>query len=432
MPVRLHHRDPDFGPAFAELIARRREEAEDVRTAVAAIIADVRLRGDAALVELTERFDRVRLAPDSLRVAEPEIDAAVAACVAEDLRALELAAGRIRAFHERQKPADLAWTDALGVRLGLRWTAIEAVGIYVPGGRAAYPSSVLMNAIPARVAGVERIVMTVPAPGGTISPLVLAAARLAGVDEVWRVGGAQAIAALAYGTERIRPVDKIVGPGNAYVAEAKRQVFGQVGIDAIAGPSEVVIVADGKQRPDWLAADLLAQAEHDPKAQSVLITDDARLADAVAAEVDRQLAALPEPSVARASWEEQGAIIVVGSLDDATALVDRLAPEHLQLMMDTAEEFAARVRHAGAIFLGAYTPEVIGDYVGGPNHVLPTSRTARYASGLAVHEFLKRTTLLGCPPQACAQLVPAAVRLARAEGLEAHARSVELRLGNEH
>ncbi len=431
MPVRLDHRDPGFEAAFAELVARRREEAADVRAAVAEILERVRREGDAALVALTGRFDRLRLRPEELRVQPAEIEAARAACDPDDLAALEFAAGRIRAFHERQKPADLDWTDGLGVRLGLRWTPLEAVGIYVPGGRAAYPSSVLMNAIPARVAGVGRVVMTVPAPGGELSPLVLAAAALAGVDEVWRVGGAQAVAALAYGTESIRPVDKIVGPGNAFVAEAKRQVFGRVGIDSIAGPSEVVVVADGRQRADWIAADLLAQAEHDPLAQSILITDDPALADAVAAEVERQLGELSRPEVARASWQDQGAILVA-PLERAPELVDRLAPEHLQIVLEpaAAESFATRVRHAGAIFLGAFTPEVIGDYVGGPNHVLPTGRTARYASGLSVYDFLKRTTLLGCPPEACAALVPAAGRLARAEGLEAHALAVERRLGS--
>jgi len=432
VPVRLDHRDPGFETAFAELVGRRREQAADVRAAVTEILEQVRREGDSALAALTERFDRLRLQPHELRVRPAEIGAALAACDRDELAALEFAAARIRAFHERQRPADLDWTDDLGVRLGLRWTPLDAVGIYVPGGRAAYPSSVLMSAIPARVAGVSRIVMTVPAPGGELSPLVLAAAALAGVDEVWRIGGAQAVAALAYGTESIRPVDKIVGPGNAFVAEAKRQVFGRVGIDSIAGPSEVVVVADGRQRPDWIAADLLAQAEHDPLAQSILITDDADLADAVAREVERQLGELSRPEVARASWQDQGAIVVVGSLDDAVGRVDRLAPEHLQIVLDpaAAEAFAARVRHAGAIFLGAFTPEVIGDYVGGPNHVLPTGRTARYASGLSVYDFLKRTTLLGCPPAACAALVPAAGRLARAEGLEAHALAVERRLGS--
>ncbi|GBD44480.1 Histidinol dehydrogenase [bacterium HR40] len=430
--LRLDRRDPGFEVAFAELVARRREESEDVRAQVAAILAEVKRRGDAAVVEFTARFDRLPLTAEGLPIGAAEIEEAIASCAPEDLDALALAASRIRAFHERQRPTDLAWTDGLGVRLGLRWRPLEAVGIYVPGGRAAYPSSVLMNAIPARVAGVERIVMTVPAPGGELSPLVLAAARLAGVDEIFRIGGAQAIAALAFGTERIRPVDKIVGPGNAYVAEAKRQVFGHVGIDSIAGPSEVVIVADGHARPDWVAADLLAQAEHDPRAQSILITDCPALADAVSAEVERQLGELAHPEVARTSWREQGAIILVARLEEAVPLVDRLAPEHLQLVLedDVAEAFAAQVRHAGAIFLGAYTPEVIGDYVGGPNHVLPTGRTARYASGLSVYDFLKRTTLLGCSPAACAELVPAAARLARGEGLEAHARAVELRLGN--
>jgi histidinol dehydrogenase len=428
MALRLEASAPGFAGAFAGLVERRRDAEADVRDAVAAIIDDVRRRGDAALVELTRRHDRLALAPDELRVGADEIEAAMAHCPEPQLAALRLAASRIRAFHERQLPADAAWRDGQGVELGLRWTAIDAVGLYVPGGTAAYPSSVLMNAIPARVAGCRRLVMTVPAPDGVLDSLVLAAAQTAGVDEVWRVGGAQAVAALAYGTERIRPVDKIVGPGNAWVAEAKRQVFGRVGIDMIAGPSEIVVVADASADPAWIAADLLSQAEHDARAQAVLVTDDAALGDAVEREVERQLRSLARAETAAASWRDQGAVIVLASLDDAPAIVDRLAPEHLELMVGAPARLAARVRHAGAIFSGSLTPEVIGDYVGGPNHVLPTGRTARFASGLSVLDFLKRTTLLACDAAAFAALAPAAAVLARAEGLEAHARALELRL----
>ncbi|MFO1068327.1 MAG: histidinol dehydrogenase [Geminicoccaceae bacterium] len=428
MPLRLDAREPGFAAAFAQLVDDRRDAEADVRDAVVAIVADVRRRGDAALVELTRRFDRVAVDADGLRVTPAEIDAAVARCPADQVAALELAAARIRAFHERQLPADSGWTDAQGVRLGMRWSAIDAVGLYVPGGTAAYPSSVLMNAIPARVAGCRRLVMVVPAPNGVLNPLVLAAARLAGVDEIWRIGGAQAVAALAYGTEHILPVDKIVGPGNAYVAEAKRQVFGRVGIDMIAGPSEIVVVADGDNRADWIAADLLSQAEHDPRAQAVLLTDSAAFADEVARAVDRQLQSLQRAETAAASWRDHGAIVVLRDLDAAVELVDRLAPEHLELAVAEPEALAARIRHAGAIFMGPLTPEVIGDYVGGPNHVLPTGRTARFASGLSVFDFLKRTTLLGCDAAAFAALAPAAAVLARAEGLEAHALALDRRL----
>jgi histidinol dehydrogenase len=428
MAQRLDAAAPGFAAALTALVERRRDAEDDVRDGVAAILAAVRAEGDAALVELARRFDRVALTPAALRIAPAEIAAAAASCPPEQIAALRFAADRIRAFHERQLPEAASWQDEAGVRLGLRWTAIDAVGLYVPGGTAAYPSSVLMNAIPARVAGCRRLAMTVPAPDGLLSPLVLAAAAIAGIDEVFRIGGAQAIAALAYGTQSIVPVDKIVGPGNAYVAEAKRQVFGRVGIDMIAGPSEIVVVADVTADPAWIAADLLSQAEHDPLAQAVLITDNAALADAVEREVERQLQSLRRAETAAASWRDQGAVIVVEKLGDAVAIVDRLAPEHLELLLAEPEAIAGRVRHAGAIFIGPYTPEVIGDYVGGPNHVLPTGRSARFASGLSVLDFLKRTTILGCDAGSFAKLAPAASVLARAEGLEAHALAVERRL----
>ncbi|MEK0081705.1 histidinol dehydrogenase [Benzoatithermus flavus] len=427
----LDQKQAGFADAFRALVEGRREETADVRAVVAEIIAAVRAEGDAAVLRFTERFDRLKLAAGGLRFSAQELAAARAACSPAALDALGLAAERIRAFHERQLPQDDAYVDARGVTLGLRWRPIDAVGLYVPGGTAAYPSSVLMNAIPARVAGVQRLVMVVPTPDGAVNPLVLAAAGIAGVDEIYRIGGAQAVAALAYGTAAIAPVDKIVGPGNAYVAEAKRQVFGRVGIDMIAGPSEVVVVAEPVADPAWIAADLLSQAEHDEKAQAILITDDRIFAERVAAAVEAQLAALERGSIARASWQAHGAIIVVNRLDEADRLVDALAPEHLELIGPRAEALAATIRHAGAIFMGAFTPEVIGDYVGGPNHVLPTSRTARFASGLAVYDFLKRTTLLGCDPASFRALAPAAAVLARAEGLEAHALAVERRLGGE-
>lgn len=425
----LDRRDAGFDAAFRALVEGRREETRDVRAAVAEIVAAVRAEGDAAVLRFTERFDRLRLEPGSLRVSAGEIAAARAACSPEALEALELAASRIRAFHERQLPQGDSYVDAAGVRLGLRWSPIDAAGLYVPGGTAAYPSSVLMNAIPARVAGVKRLVMVAPTPGGAVNPLVLAAAEIAGVDEIYRIGGAQAVAALAYGTATIAPVDKIVGPGNAYVAEAKRQVFGRVGIDMIAGPSEIVVVAEPVVSPEWVAADLLSQAEHDTKAQAILITDDRAFAGRVAEAVAGQLAALERGAIAGASWEAHGAIIVVPGLEGVDRLVDALAPEHLELIGPRAEGLAATIRHAGAIFTGAFTPEVIGDYVGGPNHVLPTSRTARFASGLAVHDFLKRTTLLSCDAASFRALGPAAATLARAEGLEAHALAVLRRLG---
>ncbi|MCS6879413.1 MAG: histidinol dehydrogenase [Geminicoccaceae bacterium] len=429
MPLRLDTRDPGFAAAFDRLVESRREERGEVREEVAAILARVRDQGDAALLEFTRRFDRLALPPSELRIPPRRLAEARDRLDPELRAALELAAARIRAYHERQLPADLDWRDELGVQLGLRWQPIEAVGLYVPGGTAAYPSSVLMNAIPARVAGCRRLVVTVPTPEGKVNEAVLAAAAIAGVDEVYRVGGAQAIAALAFGTETIAPVDKIVGPGNLWVAEAKRQVFGRVGIDALAGPSEVVVVADDSADPAWVAADLLAQAEHDERAQAVLLTDDAHLAEAVAAEVERQLARLDRAAIARASWQAHGAILLLRTLEEAPALVDRLAPEHLQLCVREPAALAARVRRAGAIFLGHHTPEVIGDYVGGPNHVLPTGRSARFASGLSVFDFLTRTTLLGCSEEALRALAPSAIALARAEGLPAHARAVALRLG---
>jgi histidinol dehydrogenase len=428
MTTRLDATAPDFPARFEALVQSRREAEDDVRDQVAAIIGAVRRDGDAALVELTARLDRLALTPERLRIGAEEFAAATALVEPETLQALTLAAGRIRAFHERLLPEPVRHRDPLGVELGQIWTAIDAVGLYVPGGTAAYPSSVLMNAIPAKVAGCRRLVMVVPTPDGITNPLVLAAAKLAGVDEVYRIGGAQAVAALAYGTATIAPVDKIVGPGNAYVAEAKRQVFGRVGIDMIAGPSEVVVVADTSADPSWIAADLLAQAEHDERAQAILVTDDRDLAIRVEAEVARQLATLERRAIAAASWERHGALITVPSLAAALPVIDALAPEHLELAIRDPAPFAARVRHAGAIFLGALTPEVIGDYVGGPNHVLPTSRTARFASGLSVHDFLKRTTVLGCDATSFQALGPAAARLARAEGLGAHARAIELRL----
>ncbi len=429
MPLRLDMRSSDFKPAFEALLAMKREASEDVDHAVQAIIAAVIAQGDEALIELSQKFDRVDLAALGLRVTPEEIEAAVAAAPADAVGALRLAHERITVFHERQKPQDLRFTDPLGVELGWRWTPpVEAVGLYVPGGTASYPSSVLMNAAPAKVAGVARLVMVVPAPDGKINPLVFAAAQLAGVDEIYRVGGAQAIAALAYGTKTIAPVAKIVGPGNAYVAAAKRRVFGTVGIDMIAGPSEVLILADKSANPDWIAADLLAQAEHDSAAQSILITDDATLASAVEAAVTRQLAELPRKAIAEPSWRDYGAIILVAALPDALPLADRLAPEHLEIMAADAEGLASQIRNAGAIFIGAHTPEAIGDYVGGSNHVLPTARSARFSSGLNVLDFMKKTSILKCTPESLAVLGPAAIALGKAEGLDAHARSVQMRL----
>lgn len=428
MPAFLSTSEPGFERAFAALLGQKREAAADVEAEVAGIIADVRARGDAAVIACTERFDRLRLTPATLAVAEAEIDAAVAAVDRADRAALELAAERIRAFHVRQMPADAFWTDPEGASLGWRFTPVAAAGLYVPGGLAAYPSSVLMNAIPARVAGVERLEMAVPAPEGRINPLVLLAARLAGVSRVWRIGGAQAVAALAWGTATIPPVDKIVGPGNAWVAAAKRQVFGRVGIDMIAGPSEILVIADPGNDPDWVALDLLAQAEHDASAQAMLITADAAFGRAVAAAVAARLVTLDRRAIAAASWQAHGAVIVVRDIAEAVALADRIAPEHLELLVADPEALAARVRHAGAIFLGPWTPEAIGDYVGGPNHVLPTARSARFSSGLSVPDFLKRTTIARMTPAAMAAIGPAAARLAAAEGLQAHGLSVQARL----
>ncbi len=428
MPLRLDAGVPGFERDFKALVEARRESDVAVAADVAAIVADVRARGDAAVADLTARFDRVDLAATGIEIGRAEIAAARCRIAPDVMAALDLAADRIRAFHEAQRPTGLDTTDSLGIRTGYRWTPIAAAGIYVPGGRAAYPSSVLMNAIPAKVAGVGRLVMVTPTPGNEINPLVLAAADLAGVDTVYRIGGAQAIAALAYGTESIAAVDKITGPGNAWVAEAKRQVFGIVGIDMVAGPSEVVIVSDGRSDPEWVAADLLAQAEHDAVAQSILITDSAAFGDAVAAAVERQLLDLATRSAARASWEAYGTIVVVADFAAAVPLIDALAPEHLQVMLDDPDVVFQGVSHAGSIFLGRHTPEAVGDYVAGPNHVLPTGRRARFSSGLGVTDFMKRTTFLGCGPAGLAAIGPAAVTLATAEGLPAHANSVRLRL----
>jgi histidinol dehydrogenase len=428
MPIRLDSKAADFTERFRAFLGVKREAAEDVEATVRAIIADVAARGDRALIEFTRKFDRIDLEKTGLRVSAAEIDAAAKACDGKALDALKLARERIETYHRRQRPADERFTDALGVEMGVRWTAIEAVGLYVPGGTAAYPSSVLMNAVPAKVAGVPRLVMVVPAPDGKLAPLVLAAAKLAGVDEVYRIGGAQAVAALAYGTATIAAVAKIVGPGNAYVAAAKRLVFGKVGIDMIAGPSEVLILADNTGNPDWIAADLLAQAEHDASAQAILITDDAALASQVEKAVTAQLANLSRAATAGASWRDFGAIITVGKLDDAIVLADALAPEHLEIVAADADNLAARIRNAGAIFIGAHTPEAIGDYVAGSNHVLPTARSARFSSGLSVLDFMKRTSLLKCGPEQLRALGPAAIALGEAEGLTAHARSVAIRL----
>ena len=431
MPIRLSTRNPGFEPAFTALLATKRETDADVDDAVAAIIADVAARGDAALIDYTARFDRVTLAAGQLRLSADEIAAAAAKAPAETVDALRLAADRIESFHRKQLPASIDYIDAVGVRLGMQWRPLASAGLYVPGGTAAYPSSVLMNAIPAKVAGVERLAMVVPAPDGALNPLVMAAARLVGVDEVYRVGGAQAVAALAYGTATVAPVDKIVGPGNAYVAVAKRRVFGRVGIDMIAGPSEILVVADSCNDPAWIAADLLSQAEHDVSAQAILITDDTEFAAMVESAVAGHLATLPRASIAGQSWETNGATLIVRDWDEAAALVDRVAPEHLELAVEAPEALAMRIRHAGAIFLGRYAPEAVGDYVAGPNHVLPTARSARFASGLSVFDFLKRTTLVGCDAAGLAALAPAAIRLAEAEGLGAHALSLSIRLNRQ-
>ena len=428
MPLSLTTAQPDFEARFAAFLAAKRETEEEVDQVVAAILVEVRERGDAAVIDYTERFDRLQLTPQELKITAREIRTAEAACAEAELAALAEAARRITDYHRRQTPEDLDYHDSAGVRLGHRWTALASAGLYVPGGTAAYPSSVLMNALPAKVAGVERLVMVVPTPDGRIAPLVLAAAATAGVDEIYRIGGAQAVAALAYGTESIPPVDKIVGPGNAYVAAAKRQVFGTVGIDLIAGPSEILVVADGLNDPRWIAADLLSQAEHDTAAQAILITDDRDFAKAVERAVEVHLQALPRSEIAGASWQAHGAIVLVGELGEAPALIDRIAPEHVEIATEAPEDLAKRVRHAGAIFLGRHTPEAVGDYVAGPSHVLPTARSARFSSGLSVLDFMKRSSLIGCTPEALAAIGPTAVTLARAEGLDAHALSLTIRL----
>jgi histidinol dehydrogenase len=428
MPITLSTHDAGFEAGFRALLGAKRESAADVDAAVAAIIDDVAARGDAALLDYTRQFDRLELTPAGLRLTPGEIAAGADAAPADTVAALRLAAERIESFHRHQLPAPIDYVDGVGVRLGLRWQPVAAAGLYVPGGTAAYPSSVLMNAIPAKVAGVARLVMTVPAPDGVLNPLVLAAARLVGISEIYRVGGAQAVAALAYGTATIAPVDKIVGPGNAYVAAAKRRVFGRVGIDMIAGPSEILVVADRHNDPAWIAADLLAQAEHDPAAQPILLTDSLEFAAAVEAAAARHLETLPRAEIARASWETNGAILIVAGWDEAVLLIDRVAPEHLELAIEEPDAVAARVHHAGAIFLGRYTPEAIGDYIAGPNHVLPTARSARFASGLGVLDFMKRSTIVGCDAASLGALAPAAIRLAEAEGLDAHALSLSIRL----
>jgi histidinol dehydrogenase len=428
MPQRLNMSDPGFEAAFAAFLDAKREDDLDVNQTVGAILADVRAKGDEAVIAYTQRFDNLALTPETMLVSHDEIEQAAAACSKDVLQALELMAQRVSDFHSRQCPENLDYADDVGLRLGYRWTPIEAVGLYVPGGTAAYPSSVLMNALPAKVAGVDRLAMVVPAPSGNLSPLVLAAAKIAGIEEIYRVGGAQAVGALAFGTATIAPVDKIVGPGNAYVAAAKRQVFGTVGIDMIAGPSEILVVADDANDPRWIAADLLAQAEHDPLAQAILITNDMDFADAVLEAVDRHLDTLTRAEIARESWDRFGAVVTVGKLDEAVRLIDRLAPEHLELAIDDPEALADKVRNAGAIFLGRYTPEALGDYVAGPNHVLPTSRSARFSSGLGVLDFVKRSTFIGCNAEVLAKLGPAAQTLAEAEGLTAHALSLSIRL----
>ncbi|MBT4932703.1 MAG: histidinol dehydrogenase [Rhodospirillaceae bacterium] len=428
MTTRLKTADNHFADAFATFLTAKRDNEADVNDTVTTILADVRARGDAAVVELTRRFDGFELSTDGMAIGADEIDAAMKQCDPALLAALELAAERISDFHKRQIPEDLDYADAAGIRLGYRWTAVAAAGLYVPGGTAAYPSSVLMNALPAKVAGVERLVMVVPTPGGVLNPLVLAAARVAGIDEIYRIGGAQAVGALAYGTATIAPVDKIVGPGNAYVAAAKRQVFGTVGIDMIAGPSEILVVADADNDPNWIAMDLLSQAEHDKLAQAILITDDEGFAERVAAAVEGALKTLPRADIAGQSWRDFGALIVVGNLDEAIPLIDRIAPEHLELAVADPDRLAARVCNAGAIFLGRYAPEALGDYLAGPNHVLPTDGSARFSSGLGVLDFLKRSSLIGADAESLATVGPAAVLLAEAEGLDAHARSIALRL----
>ncbi|MDA8586647.1 histidinol dehydrogenase [Rhodobacteraceae bacterium] len=428
MPHFLNTLDADFEEKFDQLMMLRSGDTPNVTADVAAMIADVRARGDAAVIELTSKFDKLDLSGDTFAFTKADFDAAEAAVTSEERKALVLAAGRIRAYHERQIPEDALWTDEIGATLGWRWTAVSSAGLYVPGGLASYPSSVLMNAIPAAVAGVKRLVMTAPTPGGVVNPLVLFAAKLAGVETVYRLGGAQAIAALAYGTETIEPVDKITGPGNAYVAEAKRQVFGQVGIDMIAGPSEILVIADKSNDPNWIALDLLSQAEHDKSAQAILITNDATFAELVIDAVDAHLEILERREIAEASWRNNGAIIVVQNMGEAAALADDIAPEHLELCVDNPDVLASNISHAGAIFMGAWTPEAIGDYIGGPNHVLPTAGSARFSSGLSVLDFMKRTTLAKMTPGALAAIGPAAAELAKSESLQAHGLSVVSRL----
>ena len=428
MPQFLSTSDTDFETRFSALLSAKREDSPDVDHVVADIIADVRARGDEAVLELTAKFDRLELTAENMRFSSDEIAAECAKVNDEDASALELAADRIRAYHARQMPDDAMWTDDVGAQLGWRWTPVSAAGLYVPGGIATYPSSVLMNAIPAKVAGVGRLAITVPTPDGAINPLVLMAAKIAGVDEIYRIGGAQAVAALAYGTQTIAPVDKITGPGNAFVAAAKRRVFGKVGIDMIAGPSEILVIADKDNDPDWIALDLLSQAEHDESAQSLLITDDAAFGQAVAEAVDKRLETLERRKIAGISWRDFGAIITVRDMDEAVALADRIAPEHLEICTDDADALAQKVTHAGAIFIGAWTPEAIGDYIGGPNHVLPTARSARFSSGLSVMDFVKRTTLSRMTPEALTAIGPAAERLAKSESLQAHGLSVRARL----
>ncbi|TMV10035.1 histidinol dehydrogenase [Ruegeria sediminis] len=428
MPQFLDASAPDFEERFTALLSAKREDSPDVDATVARIIDDVRNRGDAAVIELTSKFDRLELTPETLAFTAAEVDAAIEGVPGEERQALELAADRIRAYHERQMPQDQEWTDETGATLGWRWSAVSAAGLYVPGGLASYPSSVLMNAIPAKVAGVGRLAVAVPTPDGQVNPLVLLAARISGVDEIYRIGGAQAIAALAYGTRTIAPVDKITGPGNAFVAAAKRRVFGKVGIDMIAGPSEILVIADKDNDPDWIALDLLSQAEHDESAQSILITDDAGFGRAVAQAVDKRLETLERRAIAGASWRDFGAVITVRDLDEAAALSNRIAPEHLELCVADPVGLGAKTIHAGAIFMGQYTPEAIGDYVGGPNHVLPTARSARFSSGLSVMDFLKRTTLSRMTPEALRAIGPAAECLAKSESLEAHGLSVRARL----
>ena len=428
MAHRLNASDATFAQQFQDLLFTKREEEEDVAAVVRGIVADVRKRGDTALVELTNKFDRANVTVETLKISAAEIEACLSKVSKEQLAAIETAASRIETYHRRQIPQDERFIDDIGAVLGWRWTSLDSVGLYVPGGTASYPSSVLMNAIPAKVAGVARIVMVTPASGGSINPLVLAATKRAGITDIYRIGGAQAIAALAYGTATITAVDKIVGPGNTYVAAAKREVFGQVGIDSIAGPSEILVIADGQNDPEWIAADLLSQAEHDPSSQSILITDDAGFADKVAAAAERQIAILPRKEIAGKSWADNGAIILVKTLDDAVSLADAIAAEHLEIATADPDVLLKKVRHAGAIFLGRHTPEAMGDYIAGPNHVLPTSRTARFSSGLSVLDFMKRTTLLGLDAKSMAAIGPDALVLAEAEGLEAHARSIAARL----